>query len=141
MKKILQGKASNVLTFKKTDANGEKKSWKAALIYSPDKQQITFQFEDEGSKVPTKQLSIKCPVCERFLNETANYYMCPEHKKSCQFIIGKTYFGAPISVQDVEQLLNAQATGMKQVTFSDGTVAQGTLSLDPTTKRVKFKRS
>lgn len=140
MKKILQGKASNVLTFKKTDENGEKKSWKAALIYSPDKQQITFQFEDEGSKVPTKQLSIKCPVCERLLNETANYYMCPEHKKSCQFIIGKTYFGAPISVQDVEQLLNAQATGIKQVTFSDGTVTQGTLSLDWTTKKIKFKR-
>lgn len=141
MKKILQGKPSNILTFKKTDDNGEKKSWKAALVYSVEKQQITFQFEDEGPKTPTKQLNIICPVCGKPLNETANYYMCPEHKKSCQFIIGKNYFGAPISIQNVEQLLNGQMTEPKQVTFQDGTMVQGTLYLDSLTKKVKFKRT
>ncbi len=140
MKKILQGKPSNLLTFKKTDANGEKKSWKAALIYSAEKQQITFQFENEGPKIPTKQLTLNCPVCGKLLNQTANYYMCPEHKKKCQFIIGKNYFGAPISLQDVEQLLNGKMTEQKQVTFQDGTVAQGQLYLDTSTKKVKFKR-
>lgn len=140
MKKILQGKPSNLLTFKKTDANGEKKSWKAALIYSAEKQQITFQFENEGPKIPTKQLTLNCPVCGKLLNETANYYMCPEHKKTCQFIIGKNYFGAPISLQDVEQLLNGKMTETKQVTFQDGTIAQGQLYLEASTKKVKFKR-
>ncbi|HAX71968.1 MAG TPA: type IA DNA topoisomerase [Firmicutes bacterium] len=141
MKKILQGKPSNVLTFKKTEANGEKKSWKAALIYSADKQQITFQFEDSGPKVPTKQLEIKCPICGKNLNETANYYMCPEHKKSCQFIIGKTYFGAPISALEVEQLLRGTMTEQKQVTFQDGNTAIGYLYLDSPTKKIKFKRA
>lgn len=140
MKKILQGKPSNMLTFKKTDDQGEKKSWKAALVYSNEKQQIIFQFENEGPKVPIKKLMVNCPVCAKPLNETANYYMCPEHKKSCQFIIGKTYFGASISIQNVEQLLNGQMTEPKQVTFQDGTKAQGNLYLDSATKKVKFKR-
>ena len=140
MKKILQGKCSNLLTFKKVDDKGEKKTWKAALVYHPQKQQITFQFEDEGPKVPTKQLDMNCPICQRPLNETANYYMCPEHKKSCHFIIGKTYFGALISIYDVEQLLQGNMTEPKQVTFQDGTVANGCLQLETDTKKVKFKR-
>ncbi|MFR7896577.1 hypothetical protein [Turicibacter sanguinis] len=66
--------------------------------------------------------------------------MCPEYKKSCQFIIGKTYFGAPISIENVEQMLRGQTTEPKQVTFTDGTVAQGVLYLDVPTKKMKFKR-
>lgn len=140
MKKILQGKPSNILTFKKVEANGEKKTWKAAVIYSAEKQQVVFHFEDEGPKVPTKQLHLKCPSCGNTLNETGNFYMCPEYKKSCQFIIGKTYFGAPISIENVEQMLRGQTTEPKQVTFTDGTVAQGVLYLDVPTKKMKFKR-
>ncbi len=140
MKKILKGQKSNVLTFKKVDDKGEKKSWKAALMFNPEKQQIVFAFED-GPKTPTKQLDLTCPVCNKLLNETSKFYLCPEYKKSCQFLIGKNYFGADISLDEVKLLLSGQSTSQKQVTFTDGQTAVGHLYLDQATKKLKFKKS
>ena len=78
MKKILQGKCSNLLTFKKVDDKGEKKTWKAALVYHPEKQQITFQFEDEDNKrVPNLKLSSRKTSSE-----------CAPQSKQCRYIVG-----------------------------------------------------
>ncbi|MGL4336619.1 MAG: DNA topoisomerase [Turicibacter sp.] len=142
MKKILQGKPSNVLSFSKTDNQGIKKTWKAALAYNPDRKQISFLFEDDGNggSANAKTLDLKCPNCGKFLQETGKYYLCPEHNKSCKFIVGKEYFTAPISLEELGQMLRGQMTEVKTVKFQDDAIVQGCLYLDPGTKRIKVKR-
>lgn len=90
-------------------------------------------FNQEGLKTIGK-----CPKCGRDVIESHKYYLCSSYKEDCDFIIGKTFFGAKITNKDAEKILKGEHTRKMNFKFKNGKNGSGKLTYNAKEGRVNI---
>lgn len=81
-----------------------------------------------------------CPACGHKVIEGKKYYLCEKYKNGCDFILGKKYFNAKLTVTEVKKILNGKET--KELSMSNDTKKwKARLVFDPNQKRVVFAKN
>ena len=119
IKKILKGEPTKELTFKKGS-----NSWKTKLIFDKSQGKVVFS---TGSNTSSSS-SFTCPCCKNTLKVTSKYYLCSEYKKTCNVCLGKEFFGAKISENDLKKLLKGE-TLTKKFTWKSGKQSEAKMNL------------
>lgn len=118
-KKICEGEPTEFFDFKKED-----RTWEAQLEYDKENDKIVYKYKQNNSK----KVIDTCPKCGHKIVDTGKYYLCEEHKKSCNLIIFKETFGAQITEEDVKKLI-AGETIRKEFTWKSGKKSEAGLKL------------
>lgn len=91
---------------------------------------------NKNSNVP-KTIGI-CPSCNSGkVLETKKYFLCENYKKTCQFILGKTYFNAKLTATEVKKILNGKPTKLLNMS-NENKKWKTRLVFDPEQKKVVF---
>lgn len=123
MSKALSGTPTKEFTFKKKNKEtGKSESFKARIVYSKEKNQLTF------TKGVTKEIG-NCPYCNSPVKETESYYLCTKYKDTCNLCIPKVKNGAKITLTDVKKLLKGE-TLEKEFTWKNGKSSKAKFKLE-----------
>ena len=116
VKKLLNGKPTKELTFKK--ANGD--TWKSPLSLS-DTGELVFGTKKNKGEQQMTELNITCPVCGGKIIEKEKGFFCENSGQNgtCTTAIWKESNGATYDAQDVEILLSG-GTVEKKNTWRSG---------------------
>ena len=99
VKKLLNGNET-----KEFDMSKDGKSWKTALVYNPENKLIEF--------AKRKTELGNCPCCGGTIKNGKDYYVCSNYPNSCKVIVGKDTYGAKISIEDMQTIINGGKTKM-----------------------------
>lgn len=138
IKNILTGKESKEKT---ATFDGVKK--KGFFYFDPHTSRVRFRasnqkrFDPTAPKPQIKPLGT-CPVCGKTLIAHENYFLCEGYKKSCQFIVGRSTYGATVTEEDMLTILAGGKTPDKEFTFQNGKKGTGALYFDPQTQSVRI---
>ena len=124
VKKLLNGKET-----KEFDMSKDGKSWKTALIYNPETKKVEF------SKRKT-EIGI-CPSCGGTIKNGKDYYVCSNYPNSCKVIVGKDTYGANITIEDMEKIINGEKTRMFNMK-KDSSTWKAALMYLPDQKQIGF---
>lgn len=116
---ICEGQPTEFFTFTKDD-----RTWVAQLEYDRANDKMTYKYKDSHSK----KVICDCPKCGKHIVDTGKYYLCEEHKKTCELIIFHEVFGAKITEEDVKNLMDGQ-TITKTFTWKSGKQGEAGLKL------------
>lgn len=78
----------------------------------------------------------KCPKCGAPVIDGKKYYLCSKYKNPCDFIVGKTQFGAKIGKTEIKKLLDGKETKELNFKFVSGKTGKGTLKYDKTQSKL-----
>lgn len=109
------------------------KPTKEKVLTKKDKTKITKKLIiDSNGKLALEKAAIigKCPKCGSNIINT-KYYKCEKYKNGCDFILGKTFGEAEITIEDVQALLEMKQTPtMKNCKWKSGNISTVFLKLD-----------
>ena len=71
----------------------------------------------------------QCPKCGKNVIIGNSYYLCSGYKKTCDFIIGESHYGAEVTKEDVKTILSGNVSGVKTFTRKDGGTYNGLLKI------------
>lgn len=122
MMAMLQGKATKPKTLKSKDG----RSFVAGLIIKDGRISPAFgenkkQGRASSDNVQLKKGICKCPCCKTGqIFAGKNWYTCTSHSDGCDFLVQMTLCSAPISEQDIKDLVDGKAIGPKEFTWKSG---------------------
>ena len=126
---LLNGQKTEVLTF-----NIKGKKSQGRLYYHAEEKRVRIEFVAQEFPVIGK-----CPKCQGDVIETEKYYICKEYKKTCNFVFGKTTYGAKVNTKEAQKVLNGEETKTFTFKFDKGKTGKGQLYYDVKEQRVRIK--
>jgi len=108
------------------------------MISYTEEQTINISKEVDKNLNGEKMVLGKCPKCGEDVIKGKKYYLCSKYKDTCDFIIGKEFFGVKISDKDVEKILQGETTRKMNFTFKNGKKGTGRLQYNKEEKNIKI---
>lgn len=105
----------------------------------------TIKFTNKDGGIMDKNTLGKCPICGKQVIDTDKYYFCCNYRgrinenEPCGFIIGKDYFGTPISRSDAKLLIEGKPTKPIKLKNKQGQEYQGQLIYNVAVQKVQVK--